>query len=59
MAEQKSLGRTIVTSFIVAGAIILAGAFAAPHFVTASKAGCAPSYGVDPCAQEFAADAAK
>ncbi len=59
MAEQKSLGRTIFTSFIVAGAIILAGSFAAPHFVTGSKGGCAPSYGVDPCSQEFAADTAK
>ena len=58
MAEQKTLGRTIVTSFILAGAIILAGAFAAPHFVTSSKAGCAPSYGVDPCAQEIAAGSA-
>jgi hypothetical protein len=48
MAEQKTLGRAIFTSFIVAVAVILFGAFAAPRLQ--AESGCSPSYGVDPCA---------
>jgi len=48
MAEQKTLGWAIFTSFIVAVAVILFGAFAAPKLQAGGK--CAPSYGIDPCA---------
>ena len=35
---------------VLAALVVLAGSFMAPGTVAAGKSGCAPAYGVDPCA---------
>ncbi|MCF3640793.1 hypothetical protein LXM94_12525 [Rhizobium sp. TRM95111] len=43
------MGKAIALFFGCAALVIVAGSFAAPTTVVASKQGCAPAYGVDPC----------
>jgi hypothetical protein len=47
------MGKSISIFFACAALIILGASFAAPTAV-ASKAGCSPAYGVDPCATSVA-----
>ncbi|MEM6463025.1 MAG: hypothetical protein AAF724_14015 [Pseudomonadota bacterium] len=56
MSAQQKMGRAVFSSFIVAGAVILAAAFfVAPKAVTSSVAGCNAAYGVDRCPSDTAA----
>ncbi|MCY6383113.1 hypothetical protein [Hoeflea prorocentri] len=50
MTEQKMMGRAIFSSFIIAGAVILAAAFLAPKAGMSSDNGCNAAYGIDNCA---------
>lgn len=43
------MGKPIALFFACAALIILAGSLIAPEIGVASKPGCAPAYGVDPC----------
>jgi hypothetical protein len=43
------MGKAIAIFFGFSALIIVAGSFAAPSTVSASKHGCSPAYGVDPC----------
>ncbi|MBP1851409.1 hypothetical protein [Rhizobium halophytocola] len=43
------MGKSIGLFFACAALVILAGSFMAPQSI-AAKNGCAPAYGVDPCA---------
>jgi hypothetical protein len=43
------MGKPIALFFACAALIILAGSFMAPKTGAATKSGCAPAYGVDPC----------
>lgn len=43
------MGKSIALFFACAALVVLAGSFMAPNTVAASKGGCAPAYGVDPC----------
>ncbi|MBD8553825.1 hypothetical protein IFT84_04740 [Rhizobium sp. CFBP 8762] len=52
------MGKSIAMFFACAALIILAGSFAAPHTVAGSHEGCAPAYGIDPCAATSALTAA-
>lgn len=52
MTEQKVMGRTIFSSFILAGAVILAAAFMAPGAGKSSDVGCNSAYGIDTCSVE-------
>ena len=51
MSAQKIMGRAILSSFLLAGAVILAGAFLAPQALTGTG-GCNSAYGVDGCSGE-------
>lgn len=44
------MGRSIALFFACAALVVLAVSFMAPGTVAAGKSGCAPAYGVDPCA---------
>lgn len=55
MTGQKTMGRAIFSSFLLAGAVILAGAFFAPPAALTGDGGCNSAYGVDGCATEQAA----
>lgn len=46
---QSLMGKSIALFFACAALVIIAGSFVAPTTVAAKK-GCAPAYGVDPCA---------
>ena len=43
------MGKAIAIFFGFSALVIVAGSFAAPSTVSASKHGCSPAYGVDPC----------
>ncbi|OHV78961.1 hypothetical protein LCM4573_06905 [Rhizobium sp. LCM 4573] len=47
--RRSSMGKPIALFFACAALIILAGSLIAPEIGVASKPGCAPAYGVDPC----------
>ncbi|CUX09118.1 signal peptide protein [Agrobacterium sp. TS43] len=47
---NHKMGRSIALFFACAALVVLAGSFMAPGTVAAGKSGCAPAYGVDPCA---------
>lgn len=49
------MGRSIALFFACAALVVLAGSFMAPSTVAAGKSGCAPAYGIDPCAQQAVA----
>ncbi|MEX3010881.1 hypothetical protein [Hoeflea sp. TYP-13] len=50
MSEQKMMGRAIFSSFIAAGAVIVAAAlFLAPQAGMSRDAGCNAAYGIDEC----------
>jgi hypothetical protein len=55
MTGQKMMGRAIFSSFLLAGAIILAGAFLAPQAALTGNSGCNSAYGIDGCSTEQAA----
>jgi hypothetical protein len=44
------MGKPIALFFACAALVILAGSFMAPQTSASGKEGCAPAYGVDPCA---------
>ncbi|WP_187326756.1 hypothetical protein [Martelella lutilitoris] len=44
------MGKSIAVLFAGAALIIMAASLAAPGSIAAGKPGCAPSYGIDPCA---------
>jgi len=44
------MGKPIALFFACAALVILAGSFMAPQTAASGKEGCAPAYGVDPCA---------
>ncbi|MET3599515.1 hypothetical protein [Martelella mangrovi] len=44
------MGKSIAVLFAGAALIIMAASLAAPGSIAASKPGCAPAYGIDPCA---------
>lgn len=44
------MGKSIAIFFACAALVILAGSFVAPKTVAGGRDGCAPAYGVDPCA---------
>ncbi len=52
MTGQKMMGRAIFSSFLLAGLVILAGAFLAPPAALTGDSGCNSAYGVDGCATE-------
>lgn len=53
MSEQKQMGRAVFSSFIAAGAVILAAAFFfAPEAGMSRDAGCNAAYGIDKCATD-------
>ncbi|MDF2370770.1 MAG: hypothetical protein P1V21_08255 [Rhizobiaceae bacterium] len=52
MTEQKVMGRTIFSSFILAGAVILAAAFLAPGAGQSSDVDCNSAYGINTCSVE-------
>ena len=54
MTEQKMMGRAVFSSFIIAGAVILAAAFLAPQAGMSRDSGCNAAYGVDNCTAELA-----
>jgi len=54
MKQQKAMGRTIFSSFVIAGAVILAGAFLAPSASLTQSGGCNSAYGIDDCAAQQA-----
>ena len=43
------MGKAIAIFFGMSALVIVAGSFAAPTTVSASKQGCSRAYGVDPC----------
>ncbi|WP_419907140.1 hypothetical protein [Hoeflea sp.] len=49
MTEQKMMGRAVFSSFIIAGAVILAAAFLAPQVGMSRDNGCDAAYGIDNC----------
>ena len=51
MTEQKVMGRTIFSSFILAGAVILAAAFLAPGAGQSSDVACNSAYGINTCSR--------
>lgn len=44
------MGKTVVTAFAFSILVILSASAFAPRSVAHSSKGCAPAYGVDPCA---------
>jgi len=46
------MGKTIASAFAFAIVVILAASAFAPRSEALSSKGCAPAYGVDPCAIE-------
>ena len=44
------MGKTVVSAFAFAIVVILSASAFAPRSVAHSPRGCAPAYGVDPCA---------
>ena len=55
MTEQKMMGRAIFSSFIIAGAVILAAAFfLAPQAGLSRDNGCNAAYGIDNCSAQAA-----
>ncbi|WP_174802299.1 hypothetical protein [Martelella limonii] len=44
------MGKSIAVLFAGAALMIMAASLVAPGSIAASKPGCAPAYGVDPCA---------
>ncbi|WP_176082556.1 MULTISPECIES: hypothetical protein [Martelella] len=44
------MGKSIAFLFVGAALVIIAASLAAPGTVAAGKDGCAPAYGIDPCA---------
>lgn len=52
MTEQKMMGRAVFSSFIIAGAVILAAAFLAPQAGMSRDSGCNAAYGIDNCTAE-------
>ena len=54
--KQKIMGRTILSSFLIAGAVILAGAFLAPSASLTQSGGCNSAYGIDNCPRQSAAN---
>ncbi len=55
MTGQKTMGRAIFSSFILAGAVILVGAFFAPPASLTGSGSCHSAYGIEGCAVEQAA----
>ncbi|MCD1635619.1 hypothetical protein K7H91_17775 [Martelella mediterranea] len=45
-----TMGKSIAVLFAGAALMIMAASLAAPGSIAAGKPGCAPAYGVDPCA---------
>jgi hypothetical protein len=43
------MGKAIAIFFGLSALVIIAGSFAAPSTVSASRQGCSSAYGVDPC----------
>ncbi len=56
MTEQKTMGRAIFSSFLLAGAVILVGAFFAPPASLTDNGSCTSAYGVEGCATEQTAN---
>ncbi len=54
MTQQKMMGRTIFSSFVLAVAVILVAAFLAPRTGLSSSVGCNTAYGIDKCSAESA-----
>lgn len=52
--ESKVMGKTVITAFAFAVLVILSASIFAPRSVAHSSNGCAPAYGVDPCALQAA-----
>ncbi|WP_165972793.1 hypothetical protein [Martelella mediterranea] len=44
------MGKSIALLFVGAALVIVAASLAAPETVAASKGGCSPAYGINPCA---------
>lgn len=50
MSEQKKMSRAVFSSFVVAGAVIIAAAFiGTPETKLSQQADCNAAYGVDNC----------
>ena len=56
MTEQKTMGRAIFSSFLLAGAVILVGAFFAPPASLTDNGSCTLAYAVEGCAPEQTAN---
>lgn len=52
MSAQKVMGRAVLSSFLLAGAVILAGAFLAPPKALTNDTGCNSAYGIERCVTE-------